>query len=271
MKKRIKEVIRRFLNILKLPEMQVLPGQLAFYFLMSFVPILAICSIVASYVTKNFNLINELNQVLPKALANILLPFLSNPDTNVNLFILILGYLVVASNGPASIIITSNELYKINDNHFIQIRLKSFIMTLIIILLFLFTLFIPVFGDIIVKFLLNIIGNPISLYKYVGLYKVLKLFTSFIFIYFAIKLLYTIAPNKKIKSKTTTKGSLFTTIGWVGATYIFAFYITNIAKYNLLYGNFANILILLMWIYILAYLFVMGMAVNINNYDNDKK
>ena len=82
MKKRIKEVIKHIFHILKLPEMQVLPGQLAFYFLMSFVPIIAICSIVASYITKSFNLINELNNILPVALSKILIPFLSNPNTN---------------------------------------------------------------------------------------------------------------------------------------------------------------------------------------------
>ncbi len=119
-------------------------------------------------------------------------------------------------------------------------------------------------GDLIVKIVLELVNNPSSLYIYSPIYKLLKIMTSFLIIYFCIKLLYTIAPDRSIKSKTTTMGSLFTTIGWIIVSDIFGFYITKIANYNVLYGNFANILILLLWIYLLSYLFMMGMAMNIN-------
>ena len=95
---------------------------------------------------------------------------------------------------------------------------------------------------------------------------IIKFLISFIFIYISVKALYTIAPNSKIETKKATKGALFCSITWIIATSIFSFYITKIANYTLLYGNFANILILLLWIYLLAYLFVMGMAININAY-----
>ena len=60
-------------------------------------------------------------------------------------------------------------------------------------------------------------------------------------------------------------------MGWIIATYIFAFYITRIASYNVVYGNFANILILLLWVYILAYLFVVGIALNVNDFHKQRK
>lgn len=41
---------------------------------------------------------------------------------------------------------------------------------------------------------------------------------------------------------------------------------TNIAKYDQLYGNFANILVLLLWVYFLAYLFVFGIILNKQKY-----
>ena len=78
------------------------------------------------------------------------------------------------------------------------------------------------------------------------------------------------APDKNIPSAQTTYGAVFTSIGWILATYIFAFYITRIASYDLIYGNFANILILLLWVYILAYLFVVGMALNVDEYHKQR-
>ena len=84
-------------------------------------------------------------------------------------------------------------------------------------------------------------------------------------IYVNLKLLYTIAPDKKIPSKSTTYGSIFTTIIWTIATAIFSYYLKYFANYNLIYGNLSSIIILMMWIYIISYVFVMGIAINATN------
>lgn len=267
MKKKFKKIVKKFLKIISLPEMKVLPGQLSFYMLMSLVPLLALCSIIASSLLKGFNLTSEIRAFFPDSLANILLPLVTNESTNINSIILILCYLLISSNGPSSIIITSNELYNFKNQGYFQRQIKAFIMTIIIVVLLLFMIVIPIFGDIIIKFIFKLIGSPGYLYNYMFLYKFIKILISFFIIFVTVKLLYTLAPNEKIKSSTTTLGSLFTTLGWIIATEIFGFYITNIAKYNVLYGNFANILILLIWINLLAYLFVIGMAINLNRYE----
>ena len=88
---------------------------------------------------------------------------------------------------------------------------------------------------------------------------------SFFVILFLIKLLYTLSPDDRIPSKYTTKGAVFTTISWIIATYVYSFYINNIADYNLVYGNLANIVILLFWFYVLAYVFVLGLFMNKRN------
>ena len=45
------------------------------------------------------------------------------------------------------------------------------------------------------------------------------------------------------------------------------YYINNIARYDLVYGNLANIVMLLLWIYALAYIFVLGLSINRMSYD----
>ena len=42
-----KKIIYNFIDILKRPEMKILPGQLAFYFIMSIVPIATIAATIA--------------------------------------------------------------------------------------------------------------------------------------------------------------------------------------------------------------------------------
>ena len=55
MEKKIREIHETFMTILKKPEMEILPGQIAFYFLMSIVPIIVISAIAASFITKSFD------------------------------------------------------------------------------------------------------------------------------------------------------------------------------------------------------------------------
>lgn len=264
-----KEIFYSFRNILKRPEMRTLPGQLAFYFIMAIVPIATITTVIASYITKNINFTDTVNVVLPPVFVSILKSISTNLHFKGVAFVLIL-YLIVGSNAPGTIIIASNVFYEIDQPNFIKLKLKSFIMTIMIVFLLLFVVIIPLFGDIIFHFLTVILNSNI-IENHEILYVVIKATASFLVMYFIIKFLYTYAPSKRIDNRTTIKGSLFTSVGWILATYIFAFYITNIASYDVVYGNFANILILLLWVYILAYLFVVGMALNVDEFHKQRK
>lgn len=266
---KVKKILTGFTEILKRPEMQILPGQMAFYLLMSIVPIAAIIAIVASYITNSFNFLDTVGTVLPPVFANILASLANNMQFEGVAIVLVL-YLFLGSNAPASIITASNMLYEIDQPNYFKLKVKSFFMTIMIVILLLFVVLIPLFGDTIVKFFIEIFNSDF-LYNYKLPYVILKGLGSFAIMYFIIKLLYTLAPSKKIGSSTTTRGALFTSVGWIVATYIFAFYITNIASYDVIYGNFANILILLLWLYILAYLFVVGMALNVEKFHKQGK
>ena len=259
----MKKILKRFMEVLKTPELRILPGQLAFYFLMSIIPIIMLVFLLVSRLTIDFNLIETISKTLPEALSKLILPLVNINISNVPFTFLLVCYLVLASNGPRSICIASNELYKLEQPSTIDLYIKSFVMTIFMIILFIFMIIIPIFGETIIKFILDLFNSSFMFSKYKFVYDIIKFLISFIFIYISVKALYTIAPNSKIETK---KGALFCSITWIIATSIFSFYITKIANYTLLYGNFANILILLLWIYLLAYLFVMGMAININAY-----
>lgn len=266
---KVKRILTGFTEILQKPEMQILPGQIAFYFIMSIIPIAAISAIIASYITKSFDFLDTIGSVMPSVLANILVSLTNDMQFQGVAFVLIL-YLLLGSNAPASIITASNMLYNVKQPSYLRLKIKSFVMTIIIVMLLLFVVLIPLFGDVIVKFFIEVF-NSNFLYNYKWFYIIIKGVISFLIMYFIIKVLYTLAPSAKIKSSTTTKGALFTTVGWIVATYIFAFYITNVASYDVIYGNFANILILLLWVYILAYLFVVGMAFNVDKFHRQGK
>lgn len=268
-KAKLKEVHSTFVSILKKPEMQILPGQIAFYFLMSIIPIAAISAIVASYITKSFDFADMLHSVMPTVLANIFVSLSQNMEITGIAAVIIL-YIFVGSNAPASIIIASNMIYEIKQPTYLKLKMKSSVMTIMIVFLLLFVILIPLLGDQIIRITIELL-NIQSLYNYTLIYKIAKIITSCLIMFAIIKFLYTFAPDAKIKSKSTTKGAIFTTISWILSTEIFAIYITNFASYDAIYGNFANVLILLIWLYLLAYFFVMGMAINVEDYEKQGK
>ncbi len=259
-KKRFKKYIKKILQVLTMQEMRVLPGNLAFFFVLALIPIITIIlSILSGYVDYFINLITEL---FPKEASRVIINFITNKSSGGTITFNIFT-MFIASNGTYAIISAANTLYKVKNNDPIKDRIRSLLLLFILIFLIAFLIIVPLYG-----------GKILSIFKkyqfYKGLiftYTLLKWPVSIFLIYITLKLIFTLAPSITIKSKDTTKGAIFTTIIWTLATIIFSFYLQNIANYNVLYGNLANIVILMMWIYIISYVFVLGMA--INSVDND--
>jgi membrane protein len=176
-------------------------------------------------------------------------------------FITICIGIIVAANGCNAIIIASNTIYNMENSSIIRRYTKSLILMIIIIILFAFILVVPLFGRTIANFLIKYIFSG---YKSIvnTIYLVLQLPVSLFIMYYIIKLIYVIAPDERIRSKYVSTGAAFTTISWLIVTVCSSYYINNVARYDLVYGNLANIVILLFWFYILAYIFVIGLCIN---------
>ena len=120
----------------------------------------------------------------------------------------------------------------------------------------------PIFGDNIIKLMSS--AKLLSGYAddAMIIFNIIKWPITLLIIYLNIKLIYTIAPSKNIRSEETTYGAAFTTFGWIIATLIFKFYLNHFARYDIIYGNLAAIIIMMVWMYFLSYIFVLGMAIN---------
>ncbi len=263
---RVTGFLKKVISIIAKPEMRVLPGQLAFFFVLSIIPLIALIGAIASRISIPVEALNEyLLSALPGSVADLFATSITRDSMNFNIFVFFFSAFLLASNGTHSMIITSNEIYKIKSDNILRRRLKAIGMTFILVGIFLFLILVPVCGDTIFEIIKETSNNQgITNFIY-RVYQIVKYPISIIVVYLNIKLLYVLAPDKKIRSNTTTKGALFTTISWILATEIYTFYIGTFSKYDLFYGSISNIVILLLWIYILSYIFVLGMAINAGN------
>ncbi len=260
---RARTFLRKVLENIKRPEMRVLPGQLAFFFVISLIPIIALIGAFASSFSVSTSFLSEaLEEILPHSALTLLMPVISSKSLNFNTVVFYISAFLLASNGAHSMIITSNTIYKIQDDDFLKRRIKAILMTIVLVFLIFFLLLVPAFGDAIVKMIRASIGNE-NVSNFIGkVYMFLEYPVSLFLIYFNIKLLYTMAPDAPIKSYTTSGGAAFTTISWLIATKVYAIYVEQLTHYDLFYGSISNILILLIWVYILAYIFTLGMSLN---------
>lgn len=267
----IKQVLKNLIKIIRRPEMKILPGQLSYHLFLSIFPIIALVGFVTSLFKTTSNELTELlSDVFPKVVSDILVPFVSGRGIDFNVIIFMITGFVVASNGPHSIIITSNTLYKINHSDYLRRRIKAIFLTVLLIILVIFSITVLAFGNIIVKFVLELNALQTFSSQLYILFVILKWPAAFIIIFFIVKLLYTMAPDANIPSKHMNNGAIFTTLAWSLVTAFYSYYVSNFTNYDLLYGSLSSIIVLMFWIYLLSYILVLGIAINSNDPELEK-
>jgi membrane protein len=263
--KYIKKYIKRLHKITVKNEMRVLPGQIAFFIVLSLIPLVTLLGFIASQFQVDMKFVLDvIKDSLPNQVIEILLPALENPGFLTGLSMTI-GFFL-ASNATNSIIVASNMLFKIEDNGYIRRRIKAIIMLIILVFLFLFMLIVIAFGNDIASFVLQLIFKNKVPYAIYEIFLFIKWTLGLLFAYVMVKMIFTIAPDSPIPSKNMNKGALFTTLAWIIITSIYSIYVTNFADYNIFYGSLSNIVILMMWVYFLSYTLVVGMAINSDDY-----
>lgn len=263
--KNIKGKCLQVLEIMRKPVMSVLPGHLSFFLLLSSIPIILIFGIIASAFSLSFDSIAEfITLSLPASTSKLILPLFSGKALDISLVFLVLSALYLASRATKAIIMAANNIYGLNRNS-IQDIIKSIIITILLILLFIFIIIILILGEKIL-----VIISKIPEIGFLSSVNILRWPISLFVIFFTIKLIYTLTPNKKISSKSVNKGTLFTTVAWIIVTYIYSFYVTHYASYNDYYGSSSNLVVLMLWVYLISQIFVIGMIINYIEDKNSK-
>lgn len=265
-----RDFIRKIIKYLSKPEMKILPGQLAFFLVITIIPVLAVIATIAAALSISVDEIRiAISDSIPSALANILNQIITGEGINFNIVIFYIFSLLLASNGPYSIINASNEIYKVKPKNMIHRRSKAIIMIFVIVVLITFLLIVPVFGSTISNIIVQITGSSTPVLVIRKMLSILKYPLMLLFLFLNFKIIYYIAPDENIPVSSTNKGAAFSAIGWVLSTEIFSFYLATFAKYDVFYGSISNILVLFLWIYLLSYIFILGMVINASVYKSE--
>lgn len=92
--------------------------------------------------------------------------------------------------------------------------------------------------------------------------QLLRYFLSLGAIVAVTALLYYLGPNRKQRWSTVWPGACVATFLWLLTTLGFAWYVRNIANYNVMYGSIGAVIALIVWMYLLAAIALLGCEYN---------
>lgn len=79
---------------------------------------------------------------------------------------------------------------------------------------------------------------------------------------FSVLLLYAIAQERKVPWRCLWPGALLALSGWMLLSWLYTWYVGNMARYSVLYGSIGAVIVLLVWLNIGAMVLIMGAEFN---------
>ncbi|WP_026477322.1 YihY/virulence factor BrkB family protein [Alkaliphilus transvaalensis] len=256
----IKELYKRFVD----DEITALSAQLTYYLILAFFPFLIFLITLITYtplVTEES--LYALADILPLETYYLVMDVVLEVVYERSLTVLsfgMIGALWASSNGVAAIIRGVNKAYDQKDTRsFFVIRGLALLFTFALILVILSTFLLLVLGQIWIVRLLEFL--EVSTY-YIGIWQWIRYGISIIIMWFIFTALYRFAPNRKIAFRGVLPGSTFATIGWLGTSFIFAYWIDQFGNFSYMYGSIGGIFLLLIWLYISSIIILLGAEIN---------
>ncbi len=242
-------------------EMLLRASGASFYILLAFFPFVVIVFLISTYISPSLSgwLIHSI-QVLPDEIEAIITTLITNAETSSALILLLVGVSVwTLSSALVTISNSLNVFYKVKETRsYIINRMLAILWAVLLLVLIVSIMVIVVFGDLILG----------ALYRYFSIeprglaFEFLGYATLFVVITFLIAVIYKFVPNVKIAFASVIKGAATATLLWVVTSYGFSVYVNNFARYHLLYGSIAGIIILITWVYITSMVLLLGGEIN---------
>lgn len=80
--------------------------------------------------------------------------------------------------------------------------------------------------------------------------------------FFAISFIYYFGPAVHYNWKFFSVGSFVATLGCLGVSYVFSYYITNFGTYNKVYGSIGVLIALMIWVQLITIVLLFGYEIN---------
>lgn len=252
------------------PYYQGFAAQMAFFYLLSIVPLIIVFSQLLNIFSISTEFIEELlNQYAGGVIGDSVSEWLEGSDSITTNIVLIA--IVLWSSSRAQFAMTRITNYTLTAGRstgkgYFQERFRSIVTILITIFSLAFALIVIVFGEKILYVVLNGLEVMLNVkYEVDDVWMGLRWIFAFALYFLMVTLNYYIIPTERGRIRDVLPGSIFAAVGMLIVTLIYSKY-TNYAlsagNYNILYGSLATIVALLFWFYFIAWVQCLGVLFN---------
>lgn len=261
--KRVKKMFIMIIAQFEDPYYQGVAAQIAFSLFLSIVPILILTSQLLGLFSLSLDEIrNWIGDNVSVEGADQLLSFLEDSPSGANNIFLAVLALYAASRAQFALMRVTNYTFtdgRITGQGFVRDRLRSIKTILITIFTVVFSLVVLAYGELIINLVFGaVIGEEISSAAWILLRWPIASAMYFLMISYN----YYILPSVRVRFRDIIPGSIFAAVGFLVVTYVYTIYISLSTNYDILYGSFSHIVVLMLWFWFLAWVMCLGTMFN---------
>lgn len=261
-----KEIGSRVISQLKVDHVQIVSAGVGFYFFMAIFPTIVAALSIYGLLLDPAQIqehVNGLAQFLPgeayEIIESVMEPIVSKDDQTLGwgLLFSILLSLWSANQGTNALFEGINIAYnEEDDRNFFKKTGMTLLFTLGGIILGLLSLVIV----ILFPALIDHIHLGTTVETVLGWTRWILL--AFIIV-FGLGVLYKKAPDRdNPEMKWVSWGSVIATVLWILGSMLFSWYVNNFGSYDDMYGSFASVIIMLLWLFLTSFIILLGAEIN---------
>lgn len=204
-----------------------------------------------------------LEDVLPSALAP-LITYITNEVHTLNAGAVIpitaVAMLWSASRGILGVLNGLNAIYGVHETRsYLAKRLIALVYMVMFLVAILLTLVLYVFGRSVQAMVIARVPSLAAATVFLMQFKYLLII---VYLTALFTLVYKVFPNTRTKFMHSLPGAIIASLGWLGFSALFSFYVDHFSNYSRIYGSLTTIVLTMMWLYFCLCILFFGGVVN---------
>ena len=237
---------------------------LAFYLLFMIFPFLIFISALLGMLNLNVTaILLALGEFLPRDVVDIIRAYLLHVSRNPSPKLMVFGLFFsiwFPMRATNALMVSVRTAYHLGPPKRAVIhRLKTLLYTVVLISAIALTLTLMTVGERLLGYAVGNFRLPLFLAE---LWARMRFPAAAVVGYFALFFLYALAQDGRGPWRDLWPGTLAALTAWMAVSWLYAFYVDNIANYSLLYGSIGTVIALLIWLNMSAMALIMGAELN---------
>ncbi len=239
-------------------------AQMAYFFIMSFIPLLLFLTTIVRYTPLTYDVMREaICTVIPDNIQPLVLEVVWEvyQRSDAILPVSVLMSLWSAGKIAQSMMNGLNVIYHVKETrNWLLNRIISVFYIVLFVGALVATLLLLVLGDLIqatVSTYIPILGKLIG--EILGARNQLMFFMLFI----VFLVIYRFIPNRKTTIRSQIPGAVFAAVAWAAFSYFFSIYFTIFPNISNIYGSLTAVILVMLWLYVCMNLLLYGAELNV--------